>query len=368
MAATAVVVGAGIGGLSAARSLAKAGWRVTVVEQGAIPNAVATSFDEHRIIRHAYGPHAGYGRLMPQAFAAWDRLFDDLGERFLVETGAIFALRGDDLWARESAAVMAGTGAVIRPLPLDALARRLPMLAVDGVEAAFETEGDGILLAGRILRALVMALARSGVGLRPATRVLDVDAERGRVRTTAGVIDADHVVVAAGAWAPRLLPGLAGTLVPSRQVVLYLAPPARYAEAWTTAPVIVDFAGADGTYAIPPRAGTRLKLGDHVFTMAGDPDDDRTVRPGELDRLLAAASASFRGFADYAVLEAKTCFYTVRDGERFLVRRIGGRGTLVSACSGHGFKFAPLTGEAVADAITGARDPDAVERWAAGGG
>jgi sarcosine oxidase/sarcosine oxidase subunit beta len=101
--------------------------------------------------------------------------------------------------------------------------------------------------------------------------------------------------------------------------------------------------------------------------MTGDPDEDRTVRPGDLDRLLAAASASFRGFDRYSVLEARSCFYTVRDDERFLVRRIGARGMVVSACSGHGFKFGPLVGEAVAGVVTGARDSAEMERWAAGG-
>ena len=60
-------------------------------------------------------------------------------------------------------------------------------------------------------------------------------------------------------------------------------------------------------------------------------------------------------FAAYRVLEAKSCFYTVTADERFAIRPLGARGWLASACSGHGFKFGALVGEAVADGVTGAR-------------
>jgi sarcosine oxidase/sarcosine oxidase subunit beta len=363
-----IVVGAGIAGLSVARSLALRGFAVEVLEQGPVPNPSGSSLDEHRVIRHAYGPHRGYGRMMPAAFAAWNRLFDALGERFLVQTGLVFALRGDDTWARETRETLAETGVRVNPLSPAMLADRLPMLDVRGITAAFATEGDGLLLPARILPALVLHLAGLGVVFRPGTAVTDVDPVAGAVMAGGVRKTADHVVVAAGPWLPRLVQGLAGDVVPSRQAVAYLAPPVDLAAAWASAPVVVDFRGDSGTYTVPPRAGTRLKIGDHVFTRRGEPDDDRSATPADLDALLAAATATWRGFHRYTVLEARTCFYAVRERERFLVRRFGERASVVSACSGHGFKFGPLIGEAVAAAIDGERAPDEVERWAAGEG
>ncbi len=76
-----IVVGAGIAGLSTAWQLTKAGHSVTIVEQGKIPNPLAASGDHHRIIRRAYGKAAGYGRLITQAYDAWDELWADLGEK-----------------------------------------------------------------------------------------------------------------------------------------------------------------------------------------------------------------------------------------------------------------------------------------------
>ncbi len=75
-----IVVGAGIAGLSTAWALAKAGHSVSILEQGPIPNPLAASGDHHRIIRRAYGYAPGYGRLITEAYDAWDELWADLGQ------------------------------------------------------------------------------------------------------------------------------------------------------------------------------------------------------------------------------------------------------------------------------------------------
>ena len=77
--ASVVVVGGGIVGLSTAYALVKAGIGVTVVEQGPIPNPLASSADHHRLIRFAYADRLGYAARMPDAFAAWRAMWADLG-------------------------------------------------------------------------------------------------------------------------------------------------------------------------------------------------------------------------------------------------------------------------------------------------
>ena len=111
--------------------------------------------------------------------------------------------------------------------------------------------------------------------LHANTLVDEVDPERGRVVAGGTVHEADVVVVAAGAWADRLEPGLRGVAVPSRQAVMYLSPPPNLAQAWVEAPVMLDLRESGGLYTLPPRRGTRLKVGDHVFSRSGDPDEDR---------------------------------------------------------------------------------------------
>ncbi|MBL8584420.1 MAG: FAD-dependent oxidoreductase, partial [Rhizobiaceae bacterium] len=84
-----VVVGAGIAGLSTAWALVKRGHGVTLLEQGAIPNPLAASGDHHRIIRRAYRADNGYGRLMSEAYDAWDELWADLGRSHMDPRGFI---------------------------------------------------------------------------------------------------------------------------------------------------------------------------------------------------------------------------------------------------------------------------------------
>ena len=92
----------------------------------------------------------------------------------------------------------------------------------------------------------------------------------------------------------------------------------------------------------------------------------RLATDADLERLRRAARLAYRDFDAYAELERKACFYTVEPRERFVVRPLGAKGWLVSACSGHGFKLQPLITEGVAQAIAGERPAADVPAWAAG--
>jgi glycine/D-amino acid oxidase-like deaminating enzyme len=161
------------------------------------------------------------------------------------------------------------------------------------------------------------------------------------------------------------LPHLAARVTPSRQVVAYLEAPEALRPAWSRSPMILDIDPRTGFYVVPPVRGTRLKVGDHRFTLMGDPDRDREPREEEAAALFERVRPVFRDADRYRVAGARTCFYTVEPQERFLVEPLE-RAWLISACSGHGFKFGAVIGERVADAIEGRRAAEEVTRWAAG--
>lgn len=349
----ALIVGGGIAGLSTAWALARRGVEVELFEQGPLPNPRASSYDEHRITRHAYGTMEGYAHLMPEAFRVWDSLWRAIGTSHYEPCGAVYFLRHDDGWYGGASRSLDAMGVAYRDVPLDEVERRFPMVQSAGLERVVSTDGAGMLFPIRILTDLVVLLGRLGVRLRTGTLVSEVDPERGRVVADGVTHEGDVVVVAAGAWADRLVPGLRGVAVPSRQAVLYLSPPADLAEAWATAPVMLELKPDGGLYTLPPRRGTRLKVGDHVFSRIGDPDGDRIAHAGDLERLWPAARAAYRDLDRYSVLEPKACFYTVTEHEEFLVHPTGAAGWLISACSGHGFKLGSLMGELVGRAITG---------------
>ncbi len=364
---TALVLGAGIMGLSAAWALARAGVSVTVLDRAVPPNPRGASTDNHRLIRHAYGAEAGYMRMVSDAFAAWDALFDEMNARLLVQTGVLALSAEGGGWLAESRAALRADGHAVEDLSPDAIAARFPFLRAGGLSDGFAMRAGGVLLARRIVSALARHVAARGVTFRVA-EARDADPEHGRVRLADGsTAEAGLLVIAAGPWAPRLLPGALGGLVrPTRQVIVDLEPPPAHRAAWAAAPMLLEIDPGAGFYAVPPVAGTPLKIGDHRFADHGDPDGPPDATPAETEAILALAAPRIDGLAQYRVLGARACHYDVTAAERFILQPLGARGVVMSGFSGHGFKFAPLLGLAVAAMAADPGRAPAATAWAAG--
>ncbi|MBV8365395.1 MAG: FAD-dependent oxidoreductase [Candidatus Eremiobacteraeota bacterium] len=359
------VIGAGINGLSSAWALMRDGHDITVVEQGAIPNPLSSSYDQNRLIRFPYGASDAYTNMVSQAYRAWDLLWADLGETLYARTGTLALARANDSWTDLSAATLARAGIEAKRLSPADVERIFPMLLADDVRYALYLDSGGELFAARIVEALARLLSTRGAQLRENTLVKDVDVDRPRVRLADGsTIESDALVIAAGAWVKRLVPSMASRVTPSRQVVAYVEAPAAYAAHWRSGPMLMDLDGA-GFYLVPPYGGTDMKVGDHRFSLQGQPDVDREPAPAEAAAVFEQARRALRDFKDYRIKAARTCFYTVQPEERFLIERLG-NAWLVSACSGHGFKFGALNGLAVADGIGQRRTAADIGAYAAG--
>lgn len=363
---TALVLGAGIMGLSSAWALARAGFAVRVVEQDEVPNPRGASVDDHRLMRHAYGAQAGYMRMIDPAYAAWDLLFCEAGERPYVATGTLAMAGAASDWLTQSRTCLRADGHLVEDLAADAVAARYPFLSTTGIADAFHLDTGGVLLARRIVAALARLLATRGVPIRRA-RAITVDPQRAEVTLDDGSRQAaDLLVIAAGPWGPRLLPGLSQRVRPTRQIIVRLAPPARVADAWARAPMLLDLAEDGGFYAVPPVAGTPLKIGDHRFAPTTDPDGPRAATDAEATAILDLARHRIRWLENYRILSAAACWYDVEPAESFVLEPLGARSFVMSGFSGHGFKFGALLGLALARA---ARDPALaalLPAWAAG--
>jgi glycine/D-amino acid oxidase-like deaminating enzyme len=351
-------------GLSTALALHASGHRVTLFEQGPIPNPLGSSVDDHRLIRHAYGPMGGYARLINPAYAAWERTWSAVGRSLYHPTGTLILARGDTTWAEASLTDMAALGIGARLLDAEALQSLAPMLQSDGETLVAHVDSGGVLLADQIVAALGTHLLMSGVAMRTHTPVVDIDPVRGSMVTGDGErLRADAIVVTAGPWVRALCPE--ARVKPSRQVVIHLEGPPFLQAAWKQAPMVLDIHGEGGIYVVPPVAGTPLKVGDHSFSRKGYPDDDREPTTAETETLFEACRSRFVDLDQYKITGAKTCFYTVAAEERFVLEQRD-RMVLMSGFSGHGFKFGALMGHLAAAVATKKAEPEAIRSLAAG--
>lgn len=367
-----VVVGAGIMGLSTAWALDRLGAEVVVVDQDSIPAQRGSSIDYHRAIRYPYGDARGYQRAVTEAYAAWGRMWADLGRVHAAETGTLVLSRStrDSVWSRRSLQTLLSEGIEVEPLDVGDIEKMYPPLLADELAGAYRLPTGGVLFAADIVADLARYLRDRGVSLRPETRVTDVSS--GKVTTESGPFEGDAVVVCAGPWIRRVLGGVSAT--PSRQLVVYLEPPARLAESWREMPLLLDVdsdaPGYSGAYVLPDvfgsHGGGRIKVGDHRFSLAGDPDAPWEATADEGRELLTALRGRFRHLNEYRIAETRVCFYTVDPDETFRLLALDDGLWAITGFSGHGFKFGAWVGETLARARLGTLDVSAAVQLLAG--
>jgi glycine/D-amino acid oxidase-like deaminating enzyme len=363
-----IVIGAGIVGLSAAWALNRTGHEAVVVEQGAVPNPLAASYDRHRMIRLAHSEGDGRNLIIHDAYAAWDRLWADLGRSHYAETGILMTARDPSDWAVTCRAGFDRTGTPYDVWDHNRLAERCPFLSLTDRDWGLYTARGGALFADRIVDELIVLLTRRGVSLRSGVKVVEVDPERAGVHLANGErLAADAVIAATGGWTGKLLPALAPSLQPKRAIVFYLTPPPDLAAAWDGAPSFLDFGGPDDLYLFPPLSGLPIKFGAGTTSTPDDPDSPRTLRADEPERLLACLRPYFRDLDRYRVVDHRICMYCFSPDERFIAGMLGGgRVAYATGCSGQMFKFGAVMGEKLAAAVTGAISGGELGRWAVG--
>jgi sarcosine oxidase len=337
-----VVVGAGTFGASLAWMLARAGETVTLVDQFEPGDARATSGGESRLMRCSHGTDAAYTQTAHRARALWRELEAESGEAILSTTGSLDLGPGTD----ERVAALSECDVAFALEDGADLASRYPLRIEGGVAALLQPDG-GVLNAARAHGAFLALARRGGAQVFERARVLAVEGD-GHVRLEGGSIEAQAVVVTAGAWVSRLLEplGISPPVTPTRETVAYFPAP-------TGLPTIIDWRVPEGyalprpgdsVYALPSPEG--LKVGVHRTGPPTDPDEEGAADP-EAVRGAADWVAEHVEGADPTPLRTETCLYTNMPDQSFVVERQG-RLVVGSPCSGHGFKFAPLVGRELA--------------------
>ena len=342
-----VVVGAGIAGAATAHALAGTATRVVLLEQFELGHLHGSSHGTSRIFRLNY-PDERFVRMAQAAADGWRALEEQAGRQLIERTGALDV--GPVAAATERA--LSACGVPSERLSSQQLVERWPLRLRDGETALLQPDG-GIIRADRAHAALVSEAAERGVDVREraAVRRLGLEPRGVRVTLDTDELTARAVVVTAGAWAPAVLAqvGIELAVVPTRETVVYLeltradAMPPLIDYAHTRAAEGVDRPG-QSAYALGASSNV-LKAGLHQSGRVADPDEATPPDATVAEWVVAWAGSRYEGVAGPP--RSETCLYTNTADETFVLERHG-RVVVGSACSGHGFKFAPVVGQTLA--------------------
>jgi sarcosine oxidase len=340
-----VVVGLGVMGGAVTATLADRGMRVLGVDRAWPAHDGAASSGGSRILRRAYRSHPEYGRLTGPALAGWLALQEQVSTQLFLPTGGLLVGRSDSAALRGAVAVAAADDVPYHVMDTGELRRRYGGLRFATDAVAFVDEEAGVLLAEPCVRAFHQLAVASGAELRFGTTV-DL-ADLLRLWTDDHIVDcggstvrADAVVLAIGAD----VTGVGWPPVTTERTVSYWLAPGDHAAALAPDRLpFVEWQVAQGEFCLMPALADGIKVKFHhtgqTVPPGAAPADTDSAEFDEARTMLAELTG-----LRLAPLRSKPALYTNTADGRFVV---GGHPAapgvvVVSACSGHGFKFAPV--------------------------
>lgn len=330
------VVGLGVAGLSICARLAVAGHDVTGFEQFEPMHELGSSHGDTRIMRLTPGEGEVYVDLARRAAPAW-RTWEGLAGQPLIEwtSGLMAGPRGSPFvsacqrLSRKPAALLRGDA-------IHALTRGY--IAMPYEWDVFRQEDAGVIAADATRAFLLRQAPRWAAKLIHKAKI-EAPIDGLALRVNGGTRAFDAIIVTAGAWAGRILPEFAGKLAVKRRVVGWFE---------TEAPKLLPVICVDndvGVFGMPAPRGF-YKIGLHAVGGATDPDHVREPDANDA-ALLSGYAAQLLPKHKPQPVRMQRCLYTVTPDENFLIAQSSAheRVLMFSACSGHGFKYAPVFGE-----------------------
>lgn len=379
-----VVVGLGAMGSAATFQLARRGVDVLAIDQFSPPHDLGSSHGETRITRQAIGEGEAYVPFVLRSHEIWREIEEEVGEALLVTCGALVVGPADNTAMHHGKPSFLGNtfaaarrfGIPHEDLPAGEIRARFPQFNLAGTERGYYEPGGGFLRPERCIAAQIELAKRSGARIQVNERVLDVRPAAGSVQivTDCDVYEASRVVLAAGAWMPGLARESLASLRLYRQVLFWFEATRPETYRPERCPVFIWMHGAlseDYFYGFPSLdGGTSVKVASERYSAALARPDlvDRTVTEKEAAAMFSDhVSGRLTGVGSNC-LRKSTCLYTVTPDRDFVIdaHPDSDRITLVSACSGHGFKHSAGIGERVAERLTGNDGAAGVATFAVG--
>jgi sarcosine oxidase len=350
------IAGLGAMGSAAAFELAKRGLDVIGFDRYTPPHTFGSSHGDSRIIREAYFEHPVYVPMVQRAFELWRNLERVSGATLLEQTGGLMigapdsvlvegALRSAQLHRLEHSMLSASE-----------IRTRFPALNPDPDMVGVWEPRAGVLAPEACISVQLEKARQCGAMLHFNEPVIHWQASAGDIRvvTDRGEYRVKQLIISAGAWVGSLLPGMRLPFRIERQVLHWFEPNAD-ADIFSPARCPIHLWQFDGSrffYGFPDKgAGVKVSFHHGGETVTVD-DVRRIVAASEVDEMRSAVRR-FVPAADGRLLDSVVCLYTNTLDEHFVIdRHPESLNVLIaSPCSGHGFKFAPVIGEILADLV-----------------
>ncbi len=354
-----VVVGAGINGVTAALELTRRGHKTILVDPGPLPHPLAASTDISKAVRAAYGADEDYTELAERSLPIWRKWNVELGAELYHEVGFLF-MRQQEMqpgdFEYESFHLLQRRGHLVERISRKKLRERFPAWNANRFFDGFLAREAGYAESGRVVAALLERASPAGVELRAGSflRLEEGDRVRGVALDSGERISADAVVMAVGAWTPFVLPFTAHSFRAIGQPLFHLKP--KRPELF--APEVFPVFGADitstGYYGFPLNREGVVKVANHGPGREMSPEPaERQVTPSEEQAMREFLAWSFPALADSPIVHTRICMYCdTRDGNFWIAPDPARKGLVIAAGDcGHGFKFAPVLGEIIADVV-----------------
>ena len=358
----AIVLGLGAMGSAALWNLAERGVRVCGIDQHTVPHDFGSSHGTVRVIRKAYFEHPDYIPLLDRAYELWEELDGRAQQRLFVKNGVIVTgspesetIQGLERCYREH-------DLPHEKLESDAARQRFAPFHVPDGHTLFYDPLGGRLYAEESLRELLRRAEAAGAELRLEETALDwtAGASGVTVTTSKGRYAADRLVLTTGPWAGEFLSRQGIALTITRKMQVWYGAKGLEGELDETFPCFAIEMDYGIFYGFPPLGRDGMKVGEHSGgeTVARPEDARRGITP-EDERPLLRFLGEVLPALKPEVKRSSVCLYTNTEDGNFIIDHHPDHGNVVFAAgfSGHGFKFAPVIGEILADlALNGATD------------
>ncbi|ELY65416.1 N-methyl-L-tryptophan oxidase [Natronococcus jeotgali] len=369
----AVVLGVGGVGSAATAHLAARGADVLGLERYDIPHGYGSSHGRSRMFRLAYAEDPAYVPLAKRAAELWTDLEEGSGRQLFYRTGSVDAGPADGEVVTGSRRSCEDHGLAYEELTSAELTERYPGYRLpEGYEAVYQPDG-GFLEPEACTVAHVERAHREGATIRARERVVDwrPTDDGVRVETDHDGYEADRLVVTAGAWTGRFVDVLESVLVPERQVLAWFQPTEPDYFERERFPVWNIEVPEGRYYGFPVHDVPGIKLGRYNHREEVVDPDAFEREPTQTDeRLLREFAERYVPDGAGPTVGLRTCLFTNTPDDDFVLDTLSERPRVVvgAGFSGHGFKFASVLGEILADlALEGETDhpiePFAIDRF-----